>query len=138
MGIPEGTLNLIPDISNIRAPGPNKCVGMCKQTRSWKTHALGTHYVHLYIHIYLNYYFYYINLCIFSIFYIIAPLTPIGRCRDCWYKVESLLATQSACSSTNGSLTVQFFGAMPPSHVQGWVLMHLDALVPWCLDLMSG
>ena len=46
-------------------------------------------YIHIYIYIYvhLNYLFYYINLCILSIFYIIAPLTPIGRCRDCWYFV---------------------------------------------------
>ena len=56
-----------------------------KQTRSWKTHALGTHYIHIYIYIYiyLSYLFYYIHLCIFSISYIIAPLTPIGRCQDC-------------------------------------------------------
>ena len=30
IGILEGTLNQIRDISNIRGPGPNKCVGVCK------------------------------------------------------------------------------------------------------------
>ena len=45
IGILEGTLNQIRDISNIRGPGPKNALACAKLTRCWETHASGTHYI---------------------------------------------------------------------------------------------
>ena len=50
IGILEGTLNQIQDISNLRGPGPKKCVGVCKADALLENTCVG-YALYIYAHI---------------------------------------------------------------------------------------